>query len=145
MESFSTEAGILKCIPSNFFWKFAEVFGQHLNSLFWKIVLAYHTTDKDHPVILYTVFPSFFFVFVSYINRNHKDTTHTWGRWFDTTLYIDQNVTQACQPEFLKIWRVQIFLFKKAEDFSLNRDILKSQKKLDSRLFLYSFSQYPHQ
>ena len=37
-----------------------------------------------------------------------------------------------------------IFLFKKPRDFSLNRDILKSQEMV-SRLFLYSLSQYPHQ
>ena len=44
------------------------------------------------------------------------------------TLYIDQNVSQVCQPEFLKSWIVWIFLFKKLGDFSLNRDILKSQE-----------------
>ena len=33
--SFSTEAEFLKCIPSIFFWKFAEVLGQHLKILFW--------------------------------------------------------------------------------------------------------------
>ena len=42
-----------------FFWKYAEVLGQHLKSLFWKI-MSY----------------DFFVLFVSYINRNHKDTTH---------------------------------------------------------------------
>ena len=33
--SFSTEAGFLKCIPSIFFWKFAEALGQHLKILLW--------------------------------------------------------------------------------------------------------------
>ena len=37
--------------------------------------------------------------FVSYINRNHKDTRHPWGKRLDTTLYIDQNVGQ---PGYLK-------------------------------------------
>ena len=57
----------------------------------------------------------------------------------DTTSYIDQNASQACQPEFLKIWREWIFLFKNPRDFTLNRDILKSHKKngiqVISRLF----------
>ena len=83
--------------------------------------------------------------FVPYINRNHEDTTHPQGTSLDTTLYIDQNISQACQPEFLKIWRASIFLFKKPGDFSLNRDILKSLKeKLNFRLFFYSLNQYAH-
>ena len=48
----------------------------------------------------------------------------------DTTLYTDLNFNQACQPESLKIWKVCNFLFKKPGDFSLNMDILKSQKKI---------------
>ena len=76
------------------------------------------------------VFHTFLCVFfVSYINQNHKATTHPWGRRLDTTLYIDQNVSQVCQPEFLEIWRKWVFLLKKLRDFSLNRDILKSQKE----------------
>ena len=71
----------------------------------------------------------------SYMNRNNKDTT------LDTILYIDQNVSQVCQPQLSKIWRVCIFLLKKLGDISLNRDILKSpppnQKKRKSRLFQY--------
>ena len=46
-----------------------------------------------------------------------------------TTLYIDKNVSLACQPKFLKIWRVWIVLFKKPGEFTLNRDILNLQKK----------------
>ena len=46
----------------------------------------------------------------------------------DTTLYIDQNVSQACQPGFLKIWGVWIFFPENPGDFSLSRDILKSEK-----------------
>ena len=53
----------------------------------------------------------------------------------DTTLHIDQNASEACQPEFLKIWRKWIFLFKKPGDFSLNRDILKSQKNWNPGYF----------
>ena len=46
----------------------------------------------------------------------------------DGTLYIDQNVSQVYQPEFLKSWIAWIFFFFKSGDFSLNRDILKSRK-----------------
>ena len=90
--------------------------------------------------------PQFFMCFfVCYIIRNHKDTTHPWGKRLNTTLYFDQNTSQACQPDFLETWRVWIFLFKKPAAFILKKDILKSQKILDSRLFLYSLSHYPHQ
>ena len=109
MESF-LEAASLKCIPSiSFFWKYAEVLGQHLKSLFWKI-MSY----------------DFFVLFVSYINRNHKDTTHLQGRKLDIALYINQNVSQACQPGFLKIIRRKQ---KKSRDFALDRGILNSKKK----------------
>ena len=37
-ENLSTEAAVLKCIPSNFFWKFAEVSGEHLKKSLWKIM-----------------------------------------------------------------------------------------------------------
>ena len=79
--------------------------------------------------------------FVSYINRNHKDKKHSCGRRLDTTLYIDQNVSQPVYLEdldyffFQKIWRFQL----------INTDILKSQETLESRLFLYSFFQLAHQ
>ena len=36
--NFSTEAAVLKWIPSTSFWNFAEVLGQHLKSSFWKIL-----------------------------------------------------------------------------------------------------------
>ena len=92
------------------------------------------------------VFPTFLCVFfVSYINQNHKATTHPWGRRLDTTLYIDQNVSQVCEPEFLKIWRMKIYLLKKIGRFQLKKRHFKIAKKLVSRLFLYSLSQYPHQ
>ena len=32
MESYSIEPAVLKCIPTIFSWKFAEVLGQHLKS-----------------------------------------------------------------------------------------------------------------
>ena len=41
----------------------------------------------------------------------------------DTALSIGQNANQACQREFLKIWRVLIFLVKKLADCRLSRDI----------------------
>ena len=39
---------------------------------------------------------------MSYINPNHKDTTYPWGRRLDTTLYIDQNVSQPVKLNFRK-------------------------------------------
>ena len=128
-----------------FLCKFAEVLG-HLKSLFWKIM-------SQHIIQPIRITPrfcklsslvSFFVFFVHYINRNHKDTKHPQGARLDTTLYVEQNVNQVYQPEFLRIWRVWIFLFKKSREFSLNRDILKLQKN-DFRLFLYTLIQYPHQ
>ena len=92
-------------------------------------ILAYHTADKDHAEILQTVYSSFVCVFfVSYINRNHKDITHPQGRTLDTTLCIDQNVSQTCQPDFLKIWRVWIFLFIKTRRFQLKQGHCKIAK-----------------
>ena len=41
----------------------------------------------------------FLCVFVSYIYRNNKDTTHPWGRRLET-LYIDQNVSQPVKLNF---------------------------------------------
>ena len=38
-------------------------------------------------------------------------------RELDTTLYIDPNVSQACQPELLKIWGVWIFVYQKTRRF----------------------------
>ena len=38
MESFSTGAAVLTCIPINLFWKYTEVLGQRLKSFFWKIM-----------------------------------------------------------------------------------------------------------
>ena len=36
---FYTEAALLKCITGNFFfWKFAQVLGQHVKSTLWKII-----------------------------------------------------------------------------------------------------------
>ena len=93
-------------------------------------VLAYHTADKNHAEVCKPSSLDFFVFFVFHKNWNDKDTTHPLGRRLDTTLDIYQNVSQACQPEFLKIWRMQIFLFKKSGDFSLNRDILKLQTKI---------------
>ena len=46
----------------------------------------------------------------------------------DTILCIDQNIIQACQPGFFKIWRMWIFLLKKPWDFSLNRTFENCKK-----------------
>ena len=56
---------------------------------------------------------------MSYINRNHKETKHPSGKGLDTTLYVDQNASQACQAEYLKIWTVWTLLFKKPGDFKI--------------------------
>ena len=54
----------------------------------------------------------------------------------DTTLCIDQNASQACQPEFFEFWKEWFLLFKRTGDFSLNRDILKKIGiQVISRLF----------
>ena len=45
---------------------------------------------------------------------------------------------------FIKSGGVSFFV-QKLEGFSLSRDILKSEKKLDSTLFLYTFCQYSYQ
>ena len=92
-------------------------------------VLAY-TADKNHAEVCKLSSLDFFVFFVFHINWNDKDTTHPLGRRLDATLDINQNVSQACQLEFLKIWRMQISLFKKSGDFSLNRNILKLQTKI---------------
>ena len=82
--------------------------------------------------------------FVLYMNLNHKDTTKSLGERLDTTLYIDENVSQTCQPKIFKTWKLLTFLFKKQEDFSLNREILRSRYKMDPGLYLYNFSETPH-
>ena len=104
-------------------------------------VLEYHIADKDHAEIFVNRVHQ---LFQFYTNRNHKDTTYPQGKKLDTTLCIDQNVIQVSRPEFFKIWRMWIFLLKITRGFSLNRQIRKSRKKLNSRLFLHSLSQYSH-
>ena len=50
----------------------------------------------------------------------------------DATYLLTWLINQSCQPDFFKIWGVQIFLLKKPVDFTLgftlNKNILKSQK-----------------
>ena len=132
METFSTQPAVLKIFPAIFFQKFAEFLGQHLKSLVWKIMSYIIHPIKITPRFCKLSFLVFFVFFMSYVNRNHKDTAHPQGRRLDTILYIDQNVSQACQPEFLKICSVDVFVQK---NFFVQ----------NSRLFLYYFSQYPHQ
>ena len=77
MESFSPEATVLKCIPSNFFMEICRGFRAISRKLVLEnYVLAYHTADKDQAEILHCL--SYFLcrLFASYVNRNHKDTTH---------------------------------------------------------------------
>ena len=131
---------LLKLQSSNVFP--AIFFQKSPKSLFWKI-MSWHNIQpiKIRPRFCKLSLLVFAF-FVSYLNRNHKDTTHPQERRLDATLYIDQNVSQDCQPAFVEnLESVKFFCSKKPGDFSLKRDILKSQKKLDSRLFLYSVSQ----
>ena len=73
----STEAAVLKCVSRNFFLENCRSFRTTSKKLALEnYVLVYHTADKNHVKILETVFTSFFVFFVSYINQNHKDTTH---------------------------------------------------------------------
>ena len=79
MESFSTEAAVLKHVPRNCFFGKCRSFRTTSKKLVLEnSALLYQTADKDHVEILQTVFPRFCFLFfVSYINRNHKNTTHS--------------------------------------------------------------------
>ena len=54
---------------------------------------------------------------------------HLKGRRLDATLYIDQNTSQTCQPEFLKIWRMCIFSVEKTGRFELKQEHFKIAKK----------------
>ena len=114
--------------PAFFFWSFAEVLGQHLKSLFWKI-MSQHIIQPIKITTRFCKLPSLaFFVFFCVLYKsNHKDTTHPYGRRLGTTLYIDQNVSKACQPGFLES---EDFFVQKTGRFRLNRDILKLQKKI---------------
>ena len=93
-----------------FFEKFEEVLRQQLKYLLWKVMSQHIQPIKITPRFCKLSSLVFLCVFVSYINRNHKDATHPWGKRLDTTLYI------ACQPEFLEIHREWIFFFKKSGD-----------------------------
>ena len=74
--NFSTEAAVLKCIPSIFFWKFAEVFRTTSEKLALEnFVLAYHTTDGVTLMLCKLSSLVFLCVFVSYINRNQRNRT----------------------------------------------------------------------
>ena len=130
MEYFSTEAAFFKAITSNFiFGNFQKFYG---NTMFWKIMFQ-HIIQPINITPRFCKLSSQLFLCAFcalYINRNYKDTMHPYGRRLDATLYIDQNIIQGCQSEILKIWRMQIFLFKKLGYFSLNKNNLKSQKKI---------------
>ena len=53
MESFSTEAAVLKCIPTNFFLKIRRCFRTTFKKLVLENhVLPHHTSDKDYAEIL---------------------------------------------------------------------------------------------
>ena len=71
-ENFLLKLRSSKAFPAIFFWKFADVLGQHLKSLLWKII--------KQPIRITPIFCKqsslVFFCFFSYINRNHKDITH---------------------------------------------------------------------
>ena len=71
---FSAEAAVLKCFTSNFFfWKLAEVLGQHLKNLLWKI--SQHIIQPIRIMSRFCKLSSLVFLcfFVPYINQNHKD------------------------------------------------------------------------
>ena len=53
MESFSTEAAVLKCIPTNFFLKIRRCFRTTFKKLVLENhVLPHHTSDKDYAEIM---------------------------------------------------------------------------------------------
>ena len=66
MESFSTQAAALRCIPSNFFLEICRSWTTSKKLVLENYVLAYHTADKYQAEICLCVF------FVSYVNGNHK-------------------------------------------------------------------------
>ena len=79
--------------------------------------LAYHTADKDHACILWIVFPIFFVCFVCLISieiiKIKRIPMKEIG--YNFIYSIDQKVSPACQPDFLKLWRVCILLYKNQE------------------------------
>ena len=119
MESFSTESKVFNCIPGNFLLKICSSFRTTSKNLFWKI-MSQHIMQPINirfcklSSLLFVCFLCLTLIEITKIRRNAKQ-----GGWIYIliTLYIDQNFSHACQPEFLKIWRVQTFQFK-------NRDIL---------------------
>ena len=58
-----------------FFWKSAEVLGQYLKSLFWKI-MSWHNIQPIKIRPRFCKLSFLVFAFLSYLNGNHKDTTH---------------------------------------------------------------------
>ena len=73
MESFSTEAAVLKCVLSNFCLEIRKSFRTTSQKFVLEnYVLAYHTADKDHAEILLTVFPSFLRVFCALSKSKSK-------------------------------------------------------------------------
>ena len=65
---FSTEAAVLRCIPSNFFLEACRNFRTTSEKLTLEnYVLGYHTADEDLAEILSTVFASFLVYFLCLI------------------------------------------------------------------------------
>ena len=102
-ENFSTEAAVLKCIPSNFFLEICRSFRVKSEKLTLEnCVLPYHAGDKDQAKILQTVFPKFFVVFASYINWNHEYTTHRREvRWIQPYILT----RMVARPVNLNFWK----------------------------------------
>ena len=127
--NFSTEGAILKRIP-NFF---LEVLGQ-LKSLLWKII-SQHIIQPIRITPRFCKLSSLVFlcIFLSYIDRNHKDTTHHWGRRLDTALYIDQNASQPVNLNFRKSGECGFFSSK-------NLDI--KIKKIKKNCQLHQFTTF---
>ena len=124
--------------PKDSFWqKYVEVLEYHLKSQFWKIM----SQNIIQPI---RITPRFCKLYTLVICVLYKSKSYKYNASLrNEMLYIDQNISQAFQPEFFR--RMWIFFVKKPGYFTLNRNILKSPKKLDFRLFLYSLNQYPHQ
>ena len=114
----SNETAVRKCIRSNFFLKICRSFRTTSKKLFLEnYALAYHTADKDHAYILWIVFPIFFVCFVCLISieiiKIKRIPMKEIG--YNFIYSIDQKVSPACQPDFLKLWRVCILLYKNQE------------------------------
>ena len=85
---------------------------------------------------------SFFLVlFVHYINRNHKDKTYPRERGWLQPYMLTRMLVRSVN---LNLESVEYFV-DKSERFQIKQRHFKIEKEKDSRIFLPTLSQYPHQ